>query len=1210
MNLNFEVMRVFKERVRLTRVLTVLLLLVAGVGQVWSQNVTIKSTNGNMIASIPEGATDYDTFFKCGGFASWQHEQLNMVLTASDATTLTPNGQLSNPANNLFSSGEHIQIGKGYNSYPTCYLSVTLPKGYRFTSYTITFTKSRETKRLSGGESVTFNDDTQTSRFGETDSSFGTYITSDDISTSSTEDAMITRTEMSEGDMGNVLYFKLMNPSNNTSNRALITLVSAEFEFTAEENYSPVTPSGSFTSRTAVDVPFATSKVDFGTITSNEYDNVERISYSSANVHDLAANFKLYESTSLTDTDGSDFDAIAGKVVDYRDNGTISSAGSYFKFDSKEDQTIYFIETPTYVEIDDDNNTKIPVGYRIVGAKFDYSLGGGSSSVNHYYITYTSGGTTYYLDTYGNFVTNTKTDWTTDGSGRVCSGNTYLGFTVSGSGPNRTYSFGTFSSVPTYPLYIDTSTSNNYIYGTYQGNQNTYTLYLYYSSGSAAVSTNTSNRALWTEETETTDLEESDGFTLYVYDKTGENPQVIEVNSDNSSGSVILDNLNNDAVKFGVKGMGYVQGTLTLQALNPYLSQMTVVCQDEQEEEIRMTETFTASDFSVSGGEFYFYLPDELKNTDVKITFEDLKSKYFDETYEGGSVDHNSRINFVKSEHYNAFGETDNNVYNDTEEAANATEERLKVGLVGTKKFQFNNADEVGEGGGIYREFPFSLKEYEHESGAFNEMEFKVSTEDQSLTRYVFTTDETRYNIAPTTATQHRAYAFYEMIVHVQSHTYKPKFQFTEIYDQTLYGTGQKDAFYGVTVTATDGNGKPGYSSTSAIYDGIENILNETHVDDFNNDVPEGTTAKQILYLDFSQLAGVYQITTDTHGSMEEFSETNAPNCMIFVPEGSGGIDNVAYKTEAGTYRAAQNIVLTDKQPFYTPYDIYVSSANKVTYKREVTIDKYDKVKNASLILPFIITVDENGVHTNADGTSFSLHTMQDVNSLTWQDGKTYAFFPALYDVKTTEANTPYLVKLDENSTEDNISFVVEQTGSTIYATKDMLDDYTFTGDASTGVDVSDGEVTQKADTYTFTPTGTYAGQEVNKNNDIFYFAENRFLSSLDLDDNHETVKIAPFRAYYATSSNGAKLHGFDIIFGEGEGDSTDGITDVTKRIDGSVKAGYGTITISTVNDSKVNINTVAGASMMTLGMSAGETRTVNVPAGIYVVNGIKIIVK
>ena len=67
-----------------------------------AQNVTIKATNGSMVASRPTGNYDYDIFFRCGGFASWQHEQLNMVLTVSDATTLTANDQLANPANNLF----------------------------------------------------------------------------------------------------------------------------------------------------------------------------------------------------------------------------------------------------------------------------------------------------------------------------------------------------------------------------------------------------------------------------------------------------------------------------------------------------------------------------------------------------------------------------------------------------------------------------------------------------------------------------------------------------------------------------------------------------------------------------------------------------------------------------------------------------------------------------------------------------------------------------------------------------------------------------------------------------------------------------------------------------------------------------------------------------------------------------------------------------
>ena len=82
-----------------------------------AQDVTIRANNGACVAAVKNGGTT-DTFFNLGGFATWQHEQLNMVLTVSDGTVLTPNGQLDNPANNLFkaSDGVRMQIAKGQAS--------------------------------------------------------------------------------------------------------------------------------------------------------------------------------------------------------------------------------------------------------------------------------------------------------------------------------------------------------------------------------------------------------------------------------------------------------------------------------------------------------------------------------------------------------------------------------------------------------------------------------------------------------------------------------------------------------------------------------------------------------------------------------------------------------------------------------------------------------------------------------------------------------------------------------------------------------------------------------------------------------------------------------------------------------------------------------------------------------------------------------------
>ena len=89
-------------KMKKAKLFMMLALLVMGVSNVFAQNVTIRANNGNTLASRPVGDTDYDTFFRCGGFACWQHEQLSMVLTASDETTLTSYGIMANPANNIF----------------------------------------------------------------------------------------------------------------------------------------------------------------------------------------------------------------------------------------------------------------------------------------------------------------------------------------------------------------------------------------------------------------------------------------------------------------------------------------------------------------------------------------------------------------------------------------------------------------------------------------------------------------------------------------------------------------------------------------------------------------------------------------------------------------------------------------------------------------------------------------------------------------------------------------------------------------------------------------------------------------------------------------------------------------------------------------------------------------------------------------------------
>ena len=1146
-----------------------------------AQDVTIRANNGACVAAVKDYGTT-DSFFGAGGFATWQHEQLNMVLTTSDNTNLTPNGQLDNPANNIFKAndGVHLQLAHGQASDANvCYVSISLPSGYRFTGYEIKFSKPAQ---LTKG-SLTFNSANSTSTFGETIRGFGTYIIS--AAAARNGAAQTIRREESEAQpMSNVLYFKMENP---TGSRAIITLDDAKFFFTAEDNFSPLTPASEITTPvSATNVPFPTSKVDFGTIEARSYNNTTRVSYSSANVTDIEANFLLYEAESIKD--GADIDGINGKVVDFKTGNqyTITSAGGYFKLGkgaSSTQEQVYYIETPTTVEISDGH--EVPIGYRITAAEFEYATNVTASRT--FRIRYQYNNTWYYLNTEGRFTT-TQVTWEMDGEGYISSGTgnnkVYLYFNngyaaTQRQKPEPSERFGIDSNNNIYQVQWPTYFITFYRERTGGTNYNpTYTNF-------GMISNTTGQKATY-QQIETTNASVGN-FTLKVYDKTGANPQTINVTG---NGTYPLTGLNNDAVKFGVIGQGLVRATLTVQALDPYLDQMTVWCNDEDEPEIRMFREFHASDFSVNGGEFDFYLPDDCVNDKVAITFEDLQSQYFDETYDSYNADtapHYSRLNFVRSAHYDAFGTTTNVIYSNTGEAANATLERQKVSIVGSAPFKFNNVDEVGTSGGTIRESAFSLANYAAapNNGSFGPMEFTVSSATQTDTRYVFTTDETRYNIAPTTATQHRAYAFYQMKVNIHSNVYEPRVTFEKIYNQTLYGTGQTDAFYSAVISTNDPAGA-GFASIDETFERIAARVT-AGTDDFGNTAP--VSAKQILYVDFSGLEGIYQraaAESQTQKTLADYMGTCAANCLVFVPEGAGATtNNVAEKSISG-YRATQNIELTDKEPFYTPYDIQVPSARTLTYKRLITTDAYGKVQNASLILPFAVALS-GGKHTNPDGTSFSLHTMQASKALEIKDDQVVAYFPPLNNVSEAAANTPYLVKIDGNSSADGVTFTISQSGAPISKTSDMASDYTFAGTASSGVTA--GGSGEAAGTYTFTPKGTFAGQQVPKAQNIFYFAKNVFVSSLDYMYD-APINIAPFRAYYTAQANGAKLSFFTPIFEEGEGDEITAIAPVAAvlDVDAPVYDLQGRMVAPTYR----------------------ELKGKKLAAGMYVVNGVKIIVK
>mgnify|MGYP007101850915 CR=1 FL=1 len=1339
--------------------LAVLLAFVCG-ANVNAQNVTISPSSGNMITGV-SGANDSETGIYAGFKSLWKHNQLSLTMGTSDFGSLTQDGDLFDPACAMTTAtidgAERLVVAANQTQ---TFIVVSLPKGYRFTGYTAVVapvpanTKLTDYTSSSQGGSANFNNLStcdmcfyETEKWDETspftnDGTNETGGTKGNLTTleegqylavaedgedhimnlnEESKNFVISRTSMTDDDMGNRLYFWIGKGANGYA----LYFKSFELYFTAEGAFeTEVLPiSVESEAKRYVTSPFSTSKTDIGAV---KYGTITSTSggggggstktwtgyyYSYSAVKDLVGYTHLYQEDAVAEggipTDGS------GTILP-----VIVGGNSHYAFGTN----TYYVEPPTTIRTS--SSQEAPIGFRIVGATFKPLWGEATAvseieegSVTRLYYGSLSGTTGFYLTTsllFGSgastnteIAQNSAAAWTEDeygnwyiGSGEykqylACYGSTNarnLSLSSAATGSESFYNlrrdengrfYYTSRSGTKYYLYAKQmqeggskhwrgfllKTKNN-VYGTYLLDDD--------------VTETTPSAQGFSEVTSTTPTGGGKitipaftpgAYTLTLYKNDGTVRQTIEISDseDEDIKEYSFDDFNNDAVKFTVEvanGQAMIDVTLKLQALNPYIDQMSVVC-TEAESQLHMTQTFTASDFTVNGGTFHFILPSDVADKDVNITFEDLYSHYGDETYDNMG---NARYSFVTSPYFSAFdgvaenavaptnpaeeldwnddASADGGLYDTRYSSEIPSTHKIYTSVAGNKAFKFNNAEEVSSSSSTentlnLKEYFFSVERYlaptttsfddgtTGTGGTFEEIVMNANNKNghsNEGTYYLFTADETRYNIAPTSAWQHRSYAFYTMGVSLETASYTPNVEFKKIYDNT-YGSTGTGAYYGAVVTAPyedDGETKQGYASTDVVFQIIEGAMQAssssgtiTGYGTYEGKEDGLTSAKQLLYLDFSQLAGTYQITTAEHGSMDDYSGTNAPNCLIFLPVGaSAPNNNVAYKTKSGIFQAAHNIELTDMEPFYTPYDIQVDAANYVLYDRKVS--RYGAVDKASIIMPFAFIVDNDGVYKDPDSgnDAFSLHTMQATDCLTDEnpdsedEAPAFVFFPKIESVKNqTEPNKPYLLRVIEGTEDSSLSFKVRQKGGTVKATSSMATDYLFSGESASGSSAA-GQESDNSVSYQFQAYGGYSGKTFNndKTKTYFYFANNRFVSSDQLMSSYSTIKAYPFRSFYVATkgSNVKGLSELGIIFNEGIGNGeVTGIEDVqTTKPDLMIEVGKGYMTLTSTADQDVKVYSVSGVNVLNAKMQVGESKTVAVPSGIYIVNGAKLIVK
>lgn len=462
-------------------------------------------------------------------------------------------------------------------------------------------------------------------------------------------------------------------------------------------------------------------------------------------------------------------------------------------------------------------------------------------------------------------------------------------------------------------------------------------------------------------------------------------------------------------------------------------------------------------------------------------------------------------------------------------------------------------------------------------------------------TAYLFVADEPRYNIAPTTGIEHRYFAYYKMSVELSQGTYEPKVDLTKIYDSTCYDGDETVAMYGAKVTTVNDQGAEvaGSLSTEQIWSSLEQSMTENNV-----------ASNQVLYVDLSGLNNV--VATDKV-TFENLRDGLSSNTLVYLPKGvSAGTYNYASRLQDGSvFYSGNNMKITDKQPFFAPYGITVPAEQYVEYARKITTNENGKVATATVMLPFAISIDDKGLYTNADGTSLSVWAMQKDNfiSTSAPDGnpmnyKSDVHFVA-YTSSTgkTEADVPYMVKVENGTDQAETSFVIKQYGSNIEATKTGG---LYTGDTSTGK--LDGSA------FTFTPKASYAGLKLEKTaGNYFYFGKNMFLNSKNISGDY--LYCYPFRAVYEYGGN-TSARAFNVTFGENFGDVTGIETAKAAETDVEVAPGAGCIEIHALKNAAVVVYDMSGMVVERLDMIAGDTQTVNLPVGIYLVNKNKVSVK
>ena len=1081
-----------------------------------------------------------------------RHNVSPVQMLTSNSTDLNDYKLFKTCKNNMTFTNDLLTLATG-SSTTNCYAQVVAPKGYRFTGYTMEFDTSNSTTTAPVVQ-YTYDASGNIVDGESTTVSNGTWSQTLDNGT-------------------NVLFFRLCNAASSK-----VVLKSFTVTYVIDQPFDATVPSASGS------MAVSTGVVDPGTFSTNGsmvyFTNTAQTDLQTVSV----VNESGTEQTATTTSDGTTYLTLA--------NGD------------------YYVEAPAK--------------FRITGATIDLKRIGGTTTTvtigSSVTSTPTAGtyiigdGSGNYMKLNGTTIENTTnvseaTQWT-------------VTITTSGSRQNKTTkctleSNGYYIVLENNALNVSTSSSQgNWLWDSskkcLKGSSSTSNPnYIVYSNGWTLSASASGLSKLMKFTTSTTTVEGSD-YTAKVYNRDNSDAkETASLTSSESTASVTVSDYNNDAVHFNISGLtsGNALATVTLQLLplNPEVQKLQVAA--KQSIGLTGAQSFETNNYTVNGGSAVEM--SVTKGTAYTIVARNAENAERTLWYTDGTLDNNSDNTGGYSNYYlagsTAYG-------SDGALSTSATpypDARVNTDKLSTTAVEATNIASI-ESGSTLQDNSISADDLK--------LTDVSGTAGEEQTVYVYVADMPTWNIMPTAATSKKTHIDY------RRYTVKVKVEETEVVDETpvvsvtkVYAYTMKNAphktsstlaydktadtnhtYVGLAVTSKtdDGSAAAGVLKTSAIISAIKTAMAET---DYGFDADD--QLRGILYVDMS---GLTTVTADDAEAWTAFNDATADNCLYFVPatfECEGTANTIAKNADdENGFKALTDIRVYDQQPFYSPYT-FSTGDHKALYTREGTTNGTGTVKatvkNMTAVLPFDITLNSDGTMTDGEGNTITFYDVAGYGELTGAStydnshGLTWAVkMDAVTDGKAA-ANQPYYVV----STGKGFDFSIENT--------------TFSKTPTVADPVTDRSLTRTKDGSAWTAVGSYTGATIDIDKYKWYFAKELFWNSGQLTT-YSNFIIRPFRAYLVTQDEEAAntVSTAKVVFNWS--DISTGISDLTVAQQGdlTVTADHGTLTLTANVATAFAAYTTAGQLLASGMLAQGETRTLCVPTGVYMINNKKVVVK